>query len=94
MNNDEIECILKRHNVKVWGSGSKVLLFAHGLACDQKVWRFITPAFESEYKIVVFITWVVVLRTGLLTIRKSIVLYKAMQLIYWTFVRRLNYQML
>jgi sigma-B regulation protein RsbQ len=30
------------------------MMFAHGLGCDQNMWRFITPAFENEYKIVLF----------------------------------------
>jgi sigma-B regulation protein RsbQ len=46
--------ILKHHNVQVSGAGSQPVLFAHGLGCDQKVWRFITPAFEKDYKIIVF----------------------------------------
>ncbi|MFB9862695.1 alpha/beta fold hydrolase [Rufibacter immobilis] len=45
---------LKRNNVTVKGNGSKTLLFAHGYGCDQNMWRFITPAFEDEYKIVLF----------------------------------------
>ena len=30
------------------------MLFAHGFGCDQNMWRFITPAFEDEYRIVLF----------------------------------------
>ena len=30
------------------------MLFAHGYGCDQNMWRFITPAFEDRYKIVLF----------------------------------------
>ena len=29
-------------------------MFAHGFGCDQNVWRFITPAFEDHYRIVLF----------------------------------------
>lgn len=46
--------ILERNNVVVKGNGSQTLLFAHGFGCDQNMWRFITPAFEDEYKIVLF----------------------------------------
>lgn len=46
--------ILKRNNVVVKGNGSKTLLFAHGYGCDQNMWRFITPAFEEKYKLVLF----------------------------------------
>jgi sigma-B regulation protein RsbQ len=30
------------------------MLFAHGFGCDQNMWRFITPAFENDYHIVLF----------------------------------------
>ena len=30
------------------------MVFAHGYGCDQNMWRFITPAFEDAYKIVLF----------------------------------------
>lgn len=30
------------------------ILFAHGFGCDQSMWRHVTPAFEDEYKIVLF----------------------------------------
>jgi sigma-B regulation protein RsbQ len=46
------EPLLKQFNVHVLGRGSQPLLFVHGLGCDQKMWRFITPAFENDYKIV------------------------------------------
>jgi sigma-B regulation protein RsbQ len=38
----------------MWGNGSQPMLFAHGFGCDQNMWRFITPAFEKEYRIIVF----------------------------------------
>ena len=30
------------------------MLFAHGFGCDQNMWRLVTPAFEDEYRIVLF----------------------------------------
>lgn len=48
------EKVVSRNNVKTWGTGSRVMLFAHGFGCDQNMWRFVTPAFENDYKIVVF----------------------------------------
>ena len=30
------------------------MLFAHGFGCDQNMWRFVTPAFEPDYKVVTF----------------------------------------
>ncbi len=29
-------------------------MFAHGFGCDQNMWRFVTPAFQQHYKIVLF----------------------------------------
>jgi len=46
--------ILKRNNVVVKGDGENVMMFAHGFGCDQNMWRFIYPAFEADYKIVLF----------------------------------------
>jgi sigma-B regulation protein RsbQ len=46
--------ILSRNNVRLFGKGSKPILFAHGFGCDQNMWRFITPAFEDDYRIVLF----------------------------------------
>lgn len=46
--------ILKRNNVKVLGNGTQPMLFAHGFGCDQNMWRFVTPAFEQDYKIILF----------------------------------------
>lgn len=45
--------ILKRNNVRVFGKG-KPMIFAHGFGCDQNMWRYITPAFEKDYQIVLF----------------------------------------
>jgi len=46
--------ILKRNAVTVFGKGSKTLLLAHGFGCDQNMWQFITPAFESDYRLITF----------------------------------------
>ena len=46
--------IIRRNNVKVFGKGTQPMMFAHGFGCDQNMWRFITPAFENDYKIIQF----------------------------------------
>ncbi|HEY1951640.1 MAG TPA: alpha/beta hydrolase [Gemmatimonadaceae bacterium] len=46
--------ILSRNNVKVFGRGRQPMMFAHGFGCDQNMWRFITPAFADDYRIVLF----------------------------------------
>jgi len=30
------------------------MLFAHGFGCDQNMWRYVTPAFEQDFRTVVF----------------------------------------
>src|SRR5690349_9323061 len=46
--------IVARNNVKVFGRGTQPMLFVHGFGCDQNMWRFVTPAFADDYKIVLF----------------------------------------
>lgn len=46
--------ILSRNNVKVSGSGTTPMLFAHGFGCDQNMWRYVAPAFEPDYKVILF----------------------------------------
>ena len=46
--------VIQRHNVKESGTGGTAMVFAHGFGCDQNMWRFITPAFEDDYRIVLF----------------------------------------
>lgn len=46
--------VAARNNVKIFGSGTQPMLFAHGFGCDQNMWRFITPAFANDYKIILF----------------------------------------
>jgi sigma-B regulation protein RsbQ len=46
--------VLKRNNVRDFGSGTQPMLFAHGFGCDQNMWRLVTPAFADDYRIIVF----------------------------------------
>ena len=46
--------ILQRNNVRVSGNGSQAIVFAHGYGCDQAMWRMVSPAFEQDYKVVLF----------------------------------------
>ncbi|MET1053703.1 MAG: alpha/beta hydrolase [Pedobacter sp.] len=43
-----------RNNVKVIGEGTTTLLFGHGFGCDQHTWRSVSPAFEKDYRVVLF----------------------------------------
>lgn len=44
--------IIKRNNIRVLGSGKRPMIMVHGFGCDQNMWRYIIPAFEEKYKIV------------------------------------------
>ena len=46
--------ILRRNNVRVFGADAQPMMFAHGFGCDQNMWRYMTPAFEQDYRIVLF----------------------------------------
>ncbi|WP_338554377.1 alpha/beta hydrolase [Paenibacillus sp. KS-LC4] len=46
--------VMERNNVKVIGSGSKTIVFAHGFGCDQDMWRYMVPSFVDNYRIVLF----------------------------------------
>ncbi|AVR98640.1 alpha/beta fold hydrolase [Pseudoduganella armeniaca] len=46
--------VIKRNNVRVSGTGSRAIVFAHGFGCDQAMWRLVAPAFEPHYRVVLF----------------------------------------
>jgi sigma-B regulation protein RsbQ len=46
--------ILRRNNVSVHGNGKRSIMFAHGFGCDQNMWRYVAPAFESDFQTVLF----------------------------------------
>src|ERR1700755_993783 len=43
-----------RNNIKLAGTGSRAMVFAHGFGCDQNMWRFVAPAFEADFRTVLF----------------------------------------
>jgi sigma-B regulation protein RsbQ len=44
--------LIKKHNITIHGSASKSMFFVHGYGCDQNMWRYITPQFKEDYKII------------------------------------------
>ena len=48
------DAVRARYNVRTFGDGNVPMMFAHGFGCDQNMWRFVTPAFERDYRIVLF----------------------------------------
>jgi sigma-B regulation protein RsbQ len=45
---------LVRNNVSVTGAGPCAMIFAHGFGCDQNMWRYVSPAFEDKFQVVLF----------------------------------------
>jgi sigma-B regulation protein RsbQ len=43
-----------RNNVLIRGTDSPTMIFAHGFGCDQSMWRFVAPAFQSSHRVVTF----------------------------------------
>lgn len=47
--------VWERHNIHVSGpDGAPAMVFAHGYGCDQNMWRAVAPAFEPDYRVVLF----------------------------------------
>ena len=47
--------VLSRNNVNVHGNpDGRPMMFAHGFGCDQNMWRYVWPAFEDDFRIVLF----------------------------------------
>ena len=46
--------VLIRNNVIENGKGSRAMVFAHGFGCDQNMWRFVAPAFEGDFRTILF----------------------------------------
>ncbi len=46
--------IIKKNNVKIYGSGEQAILFAHGFGSDQTSWKYIYKAFAKNYCVILF----------------------------------------
>jgi sigma-B regulation protein RsbQ len=52
---DGAAAAIARHHVTLSGvPDGQPLLFAHGFGCDQQMWRWVAPAFEDRYRVVLF----------------------------------------
>jgi sigma-B regulation protein RsbQ len=50
-----LDSVIKKNNVHLSGrEDAKAIVFAHGFGCDQNMWRFVAPAFEKDYRVVLF----------------------------------------
>ncbi|HEY4139721.1 MAG TPA: alpha/beta hydrolase, partial [Casimicrobiaceae bacterium] len=47
--------IATRNNLQIAGRpDGPTIVFGHGFGCDQNMWRFVAPAFESTHRTVLF----------------------------------------
>jgi sigma-B regulation protein RsbQ len=47
--------VIAKYNIATRGpADAQPMLFAHGFGCDQNMWRYLTPAFEEDYRVIVF----------------------------------------
>jgi sigma-B regulation protein RsbQ len=47
--------LMARNNVQLSGrADGQPMVFAHGFGCDQNMWRFVAPAFEDDFRVVLF----------------------------------------
>ena len=47
--------LVERNHVVVTGpAAGRPIVFIHGFGCDQSMWRQVAPAFESDYRVVVY----------------------------------------
>lgn len=49
-----MKSIQKRNNIRIIGDGQQTIVMAHGFGCDQKMWQYILPYFEKNYRVVLF----------------------------------------
>ena len=49
-----MKSVLRRNNVTVSGNGTVPMIFAHGFGCNQDVWKQVAPAFEADFKVILF----------------------------------------
>lgn len=46
--------ISQRNAVTIIGKGAQTIVFAHGLGCNQEMWKYITPTFTDTYQLILF----------------------------------------
>ncbi len=43
-----------RNNIQIAGSGHATMVFAHGLGCDQHMWRYLAPLYQQRFRTVLY----------------------------------------
>jgi sigma-B regulation protein RsbQ len=47
-----LQNLVAKNNITIQGTGSKSMFLVHGYGCDQNMWKFITPQFKEDYRII------------------------------------------
>lgn len=42
------------HNVRILGSGERIIVLGHGFGTDQSVWKHLVPHLVDEYKVILY----------------------------------------
>ena len=43
-----------RNNVHIGGTGDATMVFAHGLGCDQDMWRLLAPGYQNRFRTILY----------------------------------------
>lgn len=46
--------VIHRNDVRLSGHGARLVVFAHGFGCDKNMWRLVAPAFERNFRTVLY----------------------------------------
>lgn len=45
--------VVERNNIRISGpDGAQPMVFVHGFGCDQNMWRFMVPMFQTDYRVI------------------------------------------
>lgn len=44
----------KRNNVQLSGNGHATLVFSHGFGCDQSMWKYLLPHFQTRFRLLTY----------------------------------------
>lgn len=51
---NDIQKVMRQFNIRILGNGPQTLIFGHGFGCNQDVWQHVAPAFEKNYRVILF----------------------------------------
>jgi sigma-B regulation protein RsbQ len=46
--------VFERNNIKIGSGSGRAMIFAHGFGCDHNMWRLVSPAFDGDFRTVLF----------------------------------------